>query len=93
VLSSQKRLASEQARAARITEKANELVALRQDEVDDAVIDLIAGSGLARSAALLGRSENAMARVARSRRRARGASSRPAAEPARPARTDGQVGG
>ena len=69
VLAAQRRLATEQEKAAAVIENAKQRAAARQAAVEDAVLALIDTSGTARTAILLERPCNELARLQRSRRR------------------------
>ena len=69
VLAAQRRLGAEREKAAVVIEKAQHGISARQAAVDDAVLALIDTSGIARTAILLDRPDNELARLQRSRRR------------------------
>jgi len=86
VLAAQRRLATEQEKAAVVIEKAQHGISARQAAVDDAVLALIDTSGIARTAILLDRPENELARLQRSRqRRLHGGNGPEAGDPGVPA--------
>lgn len=85
VLTAQRRLAAERAKADRAIAKAELGVAAKQADVDRAVVSLVETSGLARASALLARSEAELARLRAEYRRANGRGGRETGTPAVPA--------
>jgi pantothenate synthetase len=69
LLTAQRRLARERAKAERAIGKAQRAVASRQSEVDAAIVRLVESSGVPRVAVLLGRAESQIAALVRAERR------------------------
>lgn len=69
VLAAQRRLATERGKADRMIAKAEAGVAMRQADVDAAVVALVEISGISRAAVLVGASDNELNRLVRADRR------------------------